>query len=91
MIEKSKGLKVTAARPLILAAEENLHKMVVDLDKVVSKVGPWLYAVVKIKCGDLFFSFLESNKPLLFHKSALTAANWQTIEDLDSHKTKRKV
>lgn len=38
VIEKSKGLKVTAARPLILAAEENLHKMVVDLDKVVSKV-----------------------------------------------------
>ncbi|KAM4733131.1 MICOS complex subunit MIC60 isoform 2-T2 [Anableps anableps] len=38
VIDKSKGLKVTAARPLILAAEENLHKMVVDLDKVVSKV-----------------------------------------------------
>ncbi|XP_027888160.1 MICOS complex subunit MIC60 isoform X5 [Xiphophorus couchianus] len=38
VIDKSKGLKITAARPLILAAEENLHKMVVDLDKVVSKV-----------------------------------------------------
>ncbi|XP_040903845.1 MICOS complex subunit MIC60 [Toxotes jaculatrix] len=38
VIEKSKGLKVTAARPLVLAAEENLHNMVVDLDKVVAKV-----------------------------------------------------
>lgn len=37
-IDKSKGLKVTAVRPLVLAAEENLHNMVVDLDKVVTKV-----------------------------------------------------
>lgn len=38
VIEKSKGLKVTAVRPLVLAAEENLHNMVVDLDRVVTKV-----------------------------------------------------
>lgn len=38
VIDKSKGLKVTAVRPLVLAAEENLHNMVVDLDKVVTKV-----------------------------------------------------
>jgi len=38
MIDESKGLKVTAVRPLVLAAEENLHNMVVDLDKVVTKV-----------------------------------------------------
>ncbi|XP_072291621.1 MICOS complex subunit MIC60 [Eucyclogobius newberryi] len=38
VIDKSKGLTVTAARALVLAAEENLHKMVVDLDKVVTKV-----------------------------------------------------
>lgn len=38
MIDKSKGLKVAAVRPLVLAAEENLHNMVVDLDKVVTKV-----------------------------------------------------
>ncbi|XP_057706801.1 MICOS complex subunit MIC60 isoform X2 [Corythoichthys intestinalis] len=38
VIEKSKGLNVTAVRPLVLAAEENLHKMVVDLDKVINKV-----------------------------------------------------
>ncbi|XP_074503922.1 MICOS complex subunit MIC60 isoform X1 [Sebastes fasciatus] len=37
-IDKSKGLKVVAVRPLVLAAEENLHNMVVDLDKVVTKV-----------------------------------------------------
>ncbi|CAL9706491.1 unnamed protein product [Knipowitschia caucasica] len=36
VIDESKGLAV--ARPLVLAAEENLHKMVVDLDKVVTKV-----------------------------------------------------
>ncbi|KAM3612384.1 uncharacterized protein V6R79_007860 [Siganus canaliculatus] len=38
VIDKSKQFKVAAARPLILAAEENLHSMVVDLDKVVNKV-----------------------------------------------------
>ncbi|KAF3693538.1 MICOS complex subunit Mic60 Mitochondrial inner membrane protein Mitofilin Precursor [Channa argus] len=38
VIEKSKGLKVRTVRPLVLAAEENLHNMTVDLDKVVAKV-----------------------------------------------------
>lgn len=38
VIDKSKGLKVSAVRPLVLAAEENLHSMMVDLDKVVMKV-----------------------------------------------------
>ncbi|XP_019737204.1 MICOS complex subunit MIC60 isoform X1 [Hippocampus comes] len=38
VIDKSKGRNVPAVRPLVLAAEENLHKMVVDLDKVVNKV-----------------------------------------------------
>ncbi|XP_018520025.1 MICOS complex subunit MIC60 isoform X2 [Lates calcarifer] len=38
VIDKSKGLKASAVRPLVLAAEENLHNMVVDLDKVVTKV-----------------------------------------------------
>lgn len=38
VIDKSKGMKVPAVRPLVLAAEENLHNMVVDLDKVVTKV-----------------------------------------------------
>lgn len=38
VIDQSKGLNVTSIRPLVLAAEENLHDMVVDLDKVVSKV-----------------------------------------------------
>ncbi|XP_029703646.1 MICOS complex subunit MIC60 isoform X3 [Takifugu rubripes] len=37
-INKSKQMKVAAVRPLILAAEENLHSMTVDLDKVVTKV-----------------------------------------------------
>lgn len=39
VIDESKGLKVPAVRPLVLAAEENLHNMVVDLDKVVTKVS----------------------------------------------------
>ncbi|XP_070768878.1 MICOS complex subunit MIC60 isoform X1 [Enoplosus armatus] len=38
VIDKCNGLKVAAVRPLVLAAEENLHNMVVDLDKVVTKV-----------------------------------------------------
>lgn len=38
VIDKSKGLNVPAVRPIVLAAEENLHKMVVDLDKVVNTV-----------------------------------------------------
>lgn len=38
VIDKSKGLKVSAVRPLVLAAEENLHNMVVDLEKAVTTV-----------------------------------------------------
>ncbi|XP_008325938.1 MICOS complex subunit MIC60 isoform X2 [Cynoglossus semilaevis] len=38
VIDQSKGLKVAAARPVVLAAEENLHKMEVDLDKIITKV-----------------------------------------------------
>lgn len=38
MINNAKETKIDAARPQILAAEENLHSMIVDLDKVVSKV-----------------------------------------------------
>ena len=37
-ISKSKELKIAAVRPLVLAAEENLHNMVVDLDKVINQV-----------------------------------------------------
>lgn len=38
VIDESKELKFTTVRPLVLAAEENLHNMVVDLDKVITKV-----------------------------------------------------
>lgn len=38
VIDESKELKVPSVRPLVLAAEENLHNMVVDLDKVITKV-----------------------------------------------------
>uniref|UniRef100_UPI003AB08FF3 MICOS complex subunit MIC60-like n=1 Tax=Centroberyx gerrardi TaxID=166262 RepID=UPI003AB08FF3 len=38
VIDKAKGSKVATIRPLVLAAEENLHSMVVDLDRVVTKV-----------------------------------------------------
>ncbi|KAM4628762.1 MICOS complex subunit MIC60 isoform 2-T2 [Polymixia lowei] len=38
VIDSTKGAKIAAIRPLVLAAEENLHSMVVDLDQVVTKV-----------------------------------------------------
>ncbi|XP_005157248.2 MICOS complex subunit MIC60 isoform X1 [Danio rerio] len=38
VIDKAKQSKIDSARPQILAAEENLHSMIVDLDKVVTKV-----------------------------------------------------
>ncbi|KTF78082.1 hypothetical protein cypCar_00036187 [Cyprinus carpio] len=38
MINSAKQSKIDAARPQILAAEENFHSMIVDLDKVVTKV-----------------------------------------------------
>ncbi|KAI4873780.1 hypothetical protein NFI96_010634 [Prochilodus magdalenae] len=38
VINSAKDSKIEAARPQILAAEENLHSMIVDLDKVVTKV-----------------------------------------------------
>lgn len=37
-INSAKETKIDVARPQILAAEENLHSMIVDLDKVVTKV-----------------------------------------------------
>ncbi|XP_053486425.1 MICOS complex subunit MIC60 isoform X2 [Ictalurus furcatus] len=38
VINNAKETKIDAARPQILAAEENLHSMIVDLEKVVTKV-----------------------------------------------------
>ncbi|XP_076147931.1 MICOS complex subunit MIC60 isoform X6 [Alosa pseudoharengus] len=38
VINAAKDSKIDAARPQVLAAEENLHNMIVDLDKVVGKV-----------------------------------------------------
>ncbi|XP_016314609.1 MICOS complex subunit MIC60-like isoform X1 [Sinocyclocheilus anshuiensis] len=38
VINSAKQSKINTARPQILAAEENLHSMIVDLDKVVTKV-----------------------------------------------------
>lgn len=39
VINSAKQSKIDSARPQILAAEENLHSMIVDLDKVVTKVS----------------------------------------------------
>ncbi|XP_067312872.1 MICOS complex subunit MIC60 isoform X1 [Pseudorasbora parva] len=38
VINSAKQAKIAAARPQILAAEQNLHSMIVDLDKVVTRV-----------------------------------------------------
>ncbi|XP_062381438.1 MICOS complex subunit MIC60 isoform X3 [Sardina pilchardus] len=38
VINSAKESKIDAARPQVLAAEESLHNMIVDLDKVVGKV-----------------------------------------------------
>ena len=56
VIDGAKHLKIAAARPSILAAEENLHSMVVDLDSVVTRVN-W-------PCFTLLTHGLHSN---LFH------------------------
>lgn len=53
VIDKSKELKVTAVRPLVLAAEENLHNMVVDLDKVVTKVRTLFYKLWTTRWKDI--------------------------------------
>lgn len=51
MIDESKGLKISSVRPLVLAAEENLHNMVVDLDKMVMKVKLRLQEItLKVTC-----------------------------------------
>ncbi|KAM4586572.1 MICOS complex subunit MIC60 isoform 1-T1 [Fundulus diaphanus] len=80
VIDKSKGLKVAATRPLILAAEENLHKMVVDLDKVVSKVQS-AESEAKIVAQ---YSELVNEAKQQFHRevSSLTPeiqANWKGL------------
>lgn len=53
VIDRSKGLKVSAVRPLVLAAEENLHNMMVDLDKVVTKVRTVLRTLCTTRWKDL--------------------------------------
>uniref|UniRef100_A0A3Q4GLX8 MICOS complex subunit MIC60 n=1 Tax=Neolamprologus brichardi TaxID=32507 RepID=A0A3Q4GLX8_NEOBR len=51
VIDESKGLKISSVRPLVLAAEENLHNMVVDLDKMVMKVKLRLQSItLKVTC-----------------------------------------
>lgn len=44
LIDSAKDSKVAALRPMVLAAEENLHSMTVDLDKAVDKVGHGTHA-----------------------------------------------
>ena len=40
VVESAKDSRVAALRPMVLAAEENLHSMTVDLDRAVDKVCP---------------------------------------------------
>ncbi|XP_074530670.1 MICOS complex subunit MIC60 [Halichoeres trimaculatus] len=79
-IDDSKGLKVSAVRPLVLAAEENLHNMVVDLDKAVTKMHS-AESEAKIVSQ---YSELVNEAKLQFQKevSSLTPeiqANWKSL------------
>ncbi|RVE67570.1 hypothetical protein OJAV_G00104320 [Oryzias javanicus] len=79
-ISSSKDLKVAAARPLVLAAEENLHKMVVDLDRVVAQVQS---AEAESKIVSRYSDLVQEAK-LQFQKevSSLTPeiqANWKGL------------
>jgi len=91
VIDKGKGSKVAAVRPLVLAAEENLHSMVVDLDQVVTKVQS-AQSEAKIVSQ---YSDLVNEAKLQFQKelSSITPevqANWKgltgklTADDLNS-------
>ncbi|KAM7000733.1 MICOS complex subunit MIC60 isoform 2-T3 [Tautogolabrus adspersus] len=80
VIDESKGLKVSAVRPLVLAAEENLHNMVVDLDKSVTKKQT-AESEAKIVSQ---YSELVNEAKLQFQKevSSLTPeiqANWKSL------------
>ncbi|CAJ1058395.1 MICOS complex subunit MIC60 [Xyrichtys novacula] len=80
VIDESKGLKVSAVRPVVLAAEENLHNMVVDLDKAVTKVQT-AESEAKIVSQ---YSELVNEAKLQFQKevSSLTPeiqANWKSL------------
>ncbi|XP_020506668.1 MICOS complex subunit MIC60 isoform X2 [Labrus bergylta] len=80
VIDESKGLKVSAVRPLVLAAEENLHNMVVDLDKAVTKKQT-AESEAKIVSQ---YSELVNEAKLQFQKevSSLTPeiqANWKSL------------
>ncbi|XP_004086557.1 MICOS complex subunit MIC60 isoform X2 [Oryzias latipes] len=79
-INGSKDLKVAAVRPLVLAAEENLHKMVVDLDRVVAQVQS---AEVESKIVSQYSDLVQEAKQQ-FQKevSSLTPeiqANWKGL------------
>lgn len=45
IINGAKKSKIDAARPQILSTEENLHNMLVNLDKAVNKVSPEIQPV----------------------------------------------
>ncbi|XP_041654089.1 MICOS complex subunit MIC60 [Cheilinus undulatus] len=80
VIDESKGLKVSVVRPLVLAAEENLHNMVVDLDKAVIKMQS-AESEAKIVSQ---YSDLVNEAKLQFQRevSSLTPeiqANWKSL------------
>nr|XP_057919674.1 MICOS complex subunit MIC60 isoform X1 [Doryrhamphus excisus]XP_057919675.1 MICOS complex subunit MIC60 isoform X1 [Doryrhamphus excisus] len=80
VIVKSQDKNIPAVRPLILAAEENLHKMAVDLDKVCSRVQS---AETEAKIVSQYSELVQEAK-LQFQKevSSLTPeiqANWKGL------------
>ncbi|CAI5677256.1 unnamed protein product [Oreochromis niloticus] len=84
-IDKSKGLKISSVRPLVLAAEENLHNMVVDLDKMVMKVQS---AESEAKIVSQYSELVnEAKRQFQREVSSLTPeiqANWKGLNDLNA-------
>ncbi|XP_029917445.1 MICOS complex subunit MIC60 isoform X3 [Myripristis murdjan] len=85
VIDKAKESKVAAVQPLVLAAEENLHSMVVDLDQAVTKVQS---AESEAKIVSQYTELVnEAKRQFQKELSSLTPeiqANWKGLNDLNA-------
>lgn len=91
VIDQGKASKVDAVRPLVLAAEENLHSMVVDLDHVVTRVqAAQSEAKIVSQYSDLVNEAKQQFQKELSSITPEVQANWKgltgklTPDDLNS-------